>query len=358
MGILHHREDLAGKSSDGNSGDAKSSPGDKFIFLRHRSAWRAHAFARIDYLRSQLEFEKCRDQDCPEVALINGANGLLSEAERALRSIWPWSSASGWATERAWANIHAAEVTLMQLADDSSIASRGLHLSALLPYVEPENGQRRRVAKLCRRIMSGENLSPQDRQVMLSSLREAYRNRDKEFARMRNIRNALFISTVLTSLMLAALTIILYLELIPALNLCFTGPDGDICASSHNFSTHSAATDVLLIEISGVLGAAITAIASLHSIRPTSAPYRIQLASATLKIPAGALSALVGIMLIRGEFVPGLTDLDTPPQILAWAVTFGAAQHLVTRIVDARARETLPASEREERRHLNRRERG
>ncbi|MFG2822166.1 hypothetical protein ACGFX4_22390 [Kitasatospora sp. NPDC048365] len=247
-------------------------------------------------------------------------------------------------------------MTLMQLADDSSFASRGLHLSSLLSYVEPENGQRQRVAKLCRRIMSGKDLTPQDRQVLLSSLREAYRNRDKEFARMRNIRNALFISTALTSLMLALFTILLYFELIPAVNLCFTGTLGeDICASSHSFTPNSAATDVLIIEISGVLGAAVTAIASLHSIRPTSAPYRIQLASATLKIPAGALSALVGIMLIRGEFVPGLTDLDTSPQILAWAVTFGAAQHLVTRIVDARAREALPASEREERRHLNKR---
>jgi hypothetical protein len=80
---------------------------------------------------------------------------------------------------------------------------------------------------------------------------------------------------------------------------------------------------------------------SLRRIRGTSAPYMLPLASAVLKFPTGALSAFLGILLIRGAFVPGLSDLDSRAQVLAWAAAFGAAQQLVTRLVDDRVRLTL-----------------
>jgi hypothetical protein len=44
---------------------------------------------------------------------------------------------------------------------------------------------------------------------------------------------------------------------------------------------------------------------------------------------------------MRGGFVPGLSALDSPGQILAWAIVFGAAQQLVTRLVDAKAEDVL-----------------
>ncbi|MFI9730881.1 hypothetical protein [Streptomyces sp. NPDC052092] len=42
--------------------------------------------------------------------------------------------------------------------------------------------------------------------------------------------------------------------------------------------------------------------------------------------------------LIRGAFVCVLSDLDSRVQVLVWAAAFGAAQYLVTRLVDDRAR--------------------
>ena len=45
---------------------------------------------------------------------------------------------------------------------------------------------------------------------------------------------------------------------------------------------------------------------------------------------------MIGYVFIRGEFVPGLSQLDNQPQILAYAFLFGIAQQLVTRLVDAR----------------------
>ncbi|MEU0169630.1 hypothetical protein ABZ214_29990 [Streptomyces iakyrus] len=52
----------------------------------------------------------------------------------------------------------------------------------------------------------------------------------------------------------------------------------------------------------------------------------LPLASAVLKLPTGALSAFLGLLLIRGAFVPGLSDLDSRAQVLAWAAASGAAQ--------------------------------
>jgi hypothetical protein len=44
---------------------------------------------------------------------------------------------------------------------------------------------------------------------------------------------------------------------------------------------------------------------------------------------------------MRGEFVPGLSALDSSAQILAWALVFGYAQQLLTQLVDRQAH-TVP----------------
>lgn len=46
-------------------------------------------------------------------------------------------------------------------------------------------------------------------------------------------------------------------------------------------------------------------------------------------------------MLMRGQFVPGLSALDTSAQILAWALVFGYAQQLFTRLVDRQGQTVL-----------------
>jgi hypothetical protein len=44
---------------------------------------------------------------------------------------------------------------------------------------------------------------------------------------------------------------------------------------------------------------------------------------------------------MRGQFVPGLSALDTSAQILAWTLVFGYAQQLLTRVVDQQAHTVL-----------------
>jgi hypothetical protein len=60
-----------------------------------------------------------------------------------------------------------------------------------------------------------------------------------------------------------------------------------------------------------------------------------------LKLPAGALTGITGLVLLYGKFVPGLSELDSQGQILAYAIVLGIAQHLVTRFVDQKAEDVL-----------------
>jgi hypothetical protein len=46
-------------------------------------------------------------------------------------------------------------------------------------------------------------------------------------------------------------------------------------------------------------------------------------------------------LLMRGQFVPGLSALDTSAQIVAWALLFGYAQQLFTRLVDQQGHAVL-----------------
>src|SRR4051794_25843559 len=104
---------------------------------------------------------------------------------------------------------------------------------------------------------------------------------------------------------------------------------------------HADKWDIALIEGVGLLAAAVAAAASLSGLGSTATPFRIPLALAVLKLPTGALTAILGLLLMRGGFVPGLGALDTPAQVIAWAIILGYAQQLFTRFVDRYAQSQL-----------------
>ena len=49
----------------------------------------------------------------------------------------------------------------------------------------------------------------------------------------------------------------------------------------------------------------------------------------------------LGLVIMRADFVPGLSALDSPAQIIGWAVVFGYAQQLFTRLVDQQGQTVL-----------------
>ena len=99
--------------------------------------------------------------------------------------------------------------------------------------------------------------------------------------------------------------------------------------------------DLMVVELVGLTAAAVAAAAAIRNIKGSSERYGLPVALAALKLPTGAVTAFLGLLLMRGQFVPGLSALDTSAQILAWALVFGYAQQLFTRLVDQQGQTVL-----------------
>jgi hypothetical protein len=99
--------------------------------------------------------------------------------------------------------------------------------------------------------------------------------------------------------------------------------------------------DLFLVEFVGMAAAAVAAAAAIRRLKGSSERHGLPVAMAVLKLPTGAITAFLGLLLMRGQFVPGLSALDTSAQILAWALVFGYAQQLFTRLVDQQGQTVL-----------------
>jgi len=100
-------------------------------------------------------------------------------------------------------------------------------------------------------------------------------------------------------------------------------------------STSSRRLDCAVVEILGTLAGAVAAALVLRNLRGTSTPYGLPVALALLKLPVGALSAVLGILVVRAGLLIGFPDISTPSQILALALVFGFFGQLIfTRPVD------------------------
>jgi hypothetical protein len=99
--------------------------------------------------------------------------------------------------------------------------------------------------------------------------------------------------------------------------------------------------DLFVVELIGLTAGAVAAAMAIRGIRGSSERYGLPVALVALRLPTGALTAFLGLLLMRGQFVPGLSALDTSAQILAWALVFGYAQQLFTRLVDQQGQTVL-----------------
>jgi hypothetical protein len=198
-------------------------------------------------------------------------------------------------------------------------------------------------------------LTDAERNAVISAARAASSAARREILQIRSFRNILYMSAAVLTVTVAGLLLvgILRPQLLP---LCFKPTDFAVCpsgvgpiipknANEHltDLAVRSAASswDMPIVAMVGVIAAAISAAVALRKLQGTTSPYSLPVALAVLKLPTGALTAVFGLLLMRGGFVPGLSALDNPAQIIAWAILFGYAQQLFTRFVDDRAHDVL-----------------
>jgi hypothetical protein len=339
--------------------------------------------AKADYLQNQLQILLAtRSAALPEPVVDSVTRAVTEQLEKArnaahsvhrhrttvARVVEAWSAAR---VRSAFLSLHAAEVAMVPLLSEDQIEARIPEALARLDKLPPTD-QRRREAEVRLRVAKP---GARRRADYVTAVRLGYGIKDAQHAQLHSFRNIVYGTTFALTVVVIALCLI-GASFPDAIPLCFTptpttqqpgtvtttttrppGPttptttiqrQNTICPSEEQPPEPSSAGrrlpapgDVTLTALFGLLGGALSGAFTIRNLQGTSTPYTVPVALSLLKLPAGALTAIVGILLVRGEFIPGLSQLDNQPQILAYAFIFGIAQLAVTRYVDDRAQEVL-----------------
>ncbi|MEU0339865.1 hypothetical protein ABZ092_12960 [Streptomyces bobili] len=277
------------------------------------------------------------------MAEVKGFLDRVNEYTKEETSRWRiWREAA--ILEGAWSNLRAADVALLELASEDYrqdrkneiLAKATRHLEADDPRLEEiRNAIKEKGAT------NGRTLA--------SVLDAAYEAEYAELANIRSWRRSLWWTTLFMFIGIVAFVFWMWFHP-SSLTLCFRPTDDFVACPSREYtlkyplqyptgltSGWESAQDTVAVVIAGLAGASLTVVGSLLKIPGSNASHDLSIAVYALKFPTGAVTAILGILLIHGGFVPGLTSLDNRAQILAWAAAFGCAQQLVTHLIDSRA---------------------
>jgi len=279
--------------------------------------------------------------------------GAAREAARR-RGRWRWRGPldrwRGNSVERAFQSLHAARIFLVNLLRPEEVDALAPSVVARAATILRNDDPRRVEIERLSSMRPGRA----KRAILREAMEITYDATDQLHVRVRSFRNILMSSAALIALLMIVLVVLVQAK--PnAMPLCFTpAVTASGGSASPSASTGSANTvcpsgerhppsggDVIIVAGLGLLGGALAAAFGIRNIRGSSTPYDIPIALAFLKVPSGSLTAVAGILLLGGGFVPGLSELDTQRQILAYALLFGYAQQLGTRFIDDRAQSIL-----------------
>jgi hypothetical protein len=296
---------------------------------------------------------------CPRrQAVADAICAHLSEAEAVIRRrSWsanrnPFDWWRGTSIEQAYRSLHAARVFLVELVGDEDVDALvpGVlaRVQSCLPATDPQRIELEKLPSVEGKMK---------RAKLIRALERGYAASDEAHAHVRRFRNVLLCAAAL----ITAFTFLLIREVAEhptAVPFCFKpdittaqaatlpleqkpGNHRVVCPSGEQAvgddPLRPTGPDVWIIAGLGLLGGGLASAVSVRKMASSAAPYDVPLALALLKVPTGALTAVAGILLLGGGFVPGLSELDTQRQILAYALVFGYAQQLATRYLDDRA---------------------
>jgi hypothetical protein len=353
------------------------------------AAWREGTLTRaseLDALCAWIAAKECHDSDR---VLLNAVKSHLEAARDAAlaRKLNPHKRyrvfRGGPLIERARSNLDAAEALLLNLAPADYIfgqmPSLLRHVQRHLPPTDPGRLEFERIAKGLGINNAAHGLLDADeekdrntiervRGQIVTTVRAASSQALRVNIRLRSFRNVVVLATVLMALLAIGVGVVGYLR--PTwLPLCFAPQDSGksvvVCPTGQSdpFTPSQSGLqaqegvpvkdideviadtvkpgDVMVVELVGLTAAAIAAAAAIRNIKGSSERYGLPLALAALKLPTGAVTAVLGLLLMRGQFVPGLNALDNTGQIVAWALVFGFAQELFTHFVDQQGQTVL-----------------
>lgn len=325
-----------------------------------KQSWSEHALTRIQELDDYVaHLESTREMAGGTAKRIRHHLSTAQQTAQAKGNRFAWV-AKPVAVERVMTHIDAAEAAILKAAPRDHVTAQFpsilAHVRRHLDCDSPDRESAERVGELLRSTNHSRVLNGRGQTMLVSAFRAASLEERREIMRVRNFRSILWATfTVLT--LLAFLLGILGARFHEVIGMCFYPGGGagrvvcplgesDVVRRSLRDTVTATTTtpgDVALILVLGASAAALAAAVALRQVKGSSTPFSLPVALAALKLPMGALTALLGLFLMRGQFVPGLSALDSSAQILAWAVIFGYAQQIFTRLVDQRAHTVLEA---------------
>lgn len=307
-----------------------------------------------------------REVSAADMAVKHTVEELLGEARAAAQQrgklgrglIDRWRGTS---VERAHFYLHGAKIALVDVLDDLEVDARipGA-VARVATCLTPTDVRRPSIDML----LTADDLPLAEKRAGLKSALEiGYDASDQLHGRIRGFRNLLISVGVTILLFMAALVTVvsIFPESVP---LCFspsitaaqagsTGQSGSpptrtVCPGGEDpvggpYAQKPEHEDISIVAGLGLVGGALGAAFAIRNLRGTSIPYDVPLALAFLKVPIGSLTAVAAILLLGGGFVPGLSELDSQRQILAYALVFGYAQLLVTQLIDKQAQSLMNA---------------
>jgi hypothetical protein len=312
------------------------------------AAWREEALTKTQELRALAEWFGVNG-GAPDPAAAPLVTSIERHLDAARDTAWgrddkrgslkrATAALRGSGVERTLGNLDAVETDLLRLATPEyvrgQLPSLQAHVNRFLAKDDPRREAVSRLADELKRRKDA--LEPYERDILLAAYHAASSQRRRELIRVRSFRNVIFAAAFL--LFLVALGLGVLGAVRPdAMPLCFEPETGQVCPLGSKLTS----TDIWLIEVVGLVAASVAGAFSLRRIRGTSTPYSLPVALTLLKLPSGALTAVLGLLLMRGAFVPGLSALDSDAQIISWAIVFGYSQQLFTHLVDDQASSVL-----------------
>ncbi|HSS59728.1 MAG TPA: hypothetical protein VLK59_17075 [Solirubrobacteraceae bacterium] len=286
----------------------------------HRKALEIHA--QVDLIRAQEAASPGMD------ALFAAIEGFLKSArDTAEADRRPWWKKSlrlvdSHSVESTLGNLDAAESFLLRMTPIDQLAGKmpsvEAHVYRYLPKADP---RRMRIDDIAHDVKRGDHTLPESaREPVVNAFHAAASQRHRDVVRLGSFFRVIVGATVALTIvaMLIAATGAIWPRAVP---ICFHPEDKGkvVCATGETRA-----------DINGA---------------PLSGPGKggdFDDGVAATVHPADVLVVeIVGLLLMRGGFVPGLSALDSSAQIIAWAIVFGYAQQLVTGLIDRQAHGVL-----------------
>jgi hypothetical protein len=218
-----------------------------------------------------------------------------------------WSTFRNWWTgngvETAWNDLQRARETLLLIEPSDRVKAQIPALQRRIANASPDPAHDPRLTRL-REIAATTTELTADQRAELAAAHEHVTAIETDHSAARQFRNNLLLWTVglaVGALALAGIT-------------------------SHGFRY------VLVGALAGLLTTAV----AWRSLTHLNGPYSVSTAQATLKVSAGAASALLGVLLVRSGIISGLTVSSTAAY--GYAIVFGFSQQAFTQAVDGAAK--------------------